>query len=206
MIADGFERGFSQEKLTSINEPRVCKDEDGFYLMSLSENTKVYFEDFYTFLEKTDERTALQKKLVRLKLESTPESCRETIAYYQSKLVIIDVIERTIRRFYSDGANLGVIMSPWCFGTVILEKVEVYRDRMARGDVHDPNVPEYPYYVIKYLDETYSATLLEIFDFPETAFQMRWQYSELLKKYSKILSNITVSLQSVLMTIKSHRS
>jgi len=206
MIADGFERGFSQEKLTSISEPRVCKDDDGYYLMSLSENTKVYFEDFYTFLEKTDERATYQKRMVQLKLESTPESYSETIAYYRSKLVIIDVIERTIRRFYSDSANLGVIMSPWCFGTVILEKVEVYRDRMARGDVHDPNVPDYPYYVIKYLDETYTATLLEIFDFPETAFQMRWQYSELLKKYSRILSNITVSLQSVLMTIKSHRS
>lgn len=206
MIADGFERGFSREKLMSITEPRVCKDEDGYYLMSLSENTKVYFDDFYAFLEKTDERNAYHKKMVRLKLESTPESCSETIAYYRSKLVIIDLIERTIRRFYSDSANLGVIMSPWCFGTVILEKVEVYRDRMARGDVHDRNVPDYPYYVIKYLDETYTATLLEIFDFPETAFQMRWQYSELLKKYSKILSNITVSLQSVLMTIKSHRS
>jgi hypothetical protein len=206
MLAGEFERGFSQEKLMGICEPRVCKDEDGYYLMSLSENTKVYFEDFYTFLEKTEERAALEKKVVRLKLESTPESCTETIAYYRSKLVIIDVIQRTIRRFYPDSANLGVIMSPWCFGTVVLEKVEVYRDRMARGDVHDPNVPDYPYYVIKYLDESYTATLLEIFDFPETAFQMRWQYSELLKKYSKILSNITVSLQSVLMTIKNHRS
>lgn len=206
MIADGFERGFSQEKLMSTREPKVCKDQDGYYLMSLSENTKVYFEDFYTFLEKTDERITVLKESVRLKLDSVPESCSETIAYYRSKLVIIDVIERTIRRFYSDSANLGVIMSPWCFGTVVLEKVEVYRDRLARGDVHDPNVPNYPYYVIKYLDETYTATLLEIFDFPQTAFQMRWQYSELLKKYSKILSNITVSLQSVLMTIKSHRS
>ena len=206
MIADGFERGFSQEKLMSINEPRVCKDQDGYYLMSLSENTKVYFEDFYAFLEKTDEKIAHQKKIIHLKLESVAANYSETIAYYRSKLVILDVIERTIRRFYSDSANLGVIMSPWCFGTVVLEKVEVYRDRMARGDVHDPNVPDYPYYVIKYLDETYTATLLEIFDFPQTAFQMRWQYSELLKKYSKILSNITVSLQSVLMTIKSHRS
>ena len=42
----------------------------------------------------------------------------------------------------------------------------------------------------------------EMFDFPETAFQMRWQYSELLKKYSNILSGITGSLQSVLTMIK----
>jgi len=95
-----------------------------------------------------------------------------------------------------------VVMTPWCFGTVILEKVEVYRDRLSKGEVDDPNIPEYPYYVIKYMDEIYRATLLEIFGFPEQAFQMRWQYSELLKRYSKVLTDITGSLQSVIRSVK----
>jgi hypothetical protein len=121
-------------------------------------------------------------------------------------VVIIGVLKRTIHRFYTDGVNLGVVMTPWCFGTVVLEKIEVYRDRLGRGDVYDPNVPEYPYYVVRYINEIYNATLLELFDFPGTAFQMRWQYSELLKKYSQILGNISSSLQSVLMTIKNNRT
>ena len=95
-------------------------------------------------------------------------------------------------------------MTPWCFGTVMLEKIEVYRERLSKGEVDDPNVPEYPFYVVNYIDETYKVILLEMFDFPEQAFQMRWQYSELLKRYSKILTNITTSLNSVMNTIKNY--
>ncbi|MEW5994715.1 MAG: hypothetical protein AB1744_09990, partial [Candidatus Zixiibacteriota bacterium] len=105
-----------------------------------------------------------------------------------------------------DGANLGVVMSPWCFGTVMLEKVETYRDRLSKGEISDSNVPDYPYYVVRYIDEIYKVTLLELFDFPEKAFQMRWQYSELLKRYSRMLTEITNSLQSVLTTIKNYGS
>ncbi len=95
-------------------------------------------------------------------------------------------------------------MTPWCFGTVVLEKVEVYRERLSKGEVNDPNIEDFPYYVVQYMNEIYKITLLELFDFPEKAFQMRWQYSELLKRYSKVLSNVTNSLQSVLTMIKSY--
>ena len=93
-------------------------------------------------------------------------------------------------------------MTPWCFGTVMLEKIEAYRERVGKGEVEDPNVPDYPYYIVQYIDEINKITLLELFDFPEEAFQMRWQYSELLKKYSTILTNITGSLKSVLESIR----
>ena len=131
-----------------------------------------------------------------------PESMSESIAYFRAKLVILDLLQRTIRRFYTDGSNLGVIMTPWCFGTVVLEKVEVYRDQISRGEVHDPNITEFPYYVVKYVEEVYKKSLLDTFDFPDQAFQMRWQYSELLKRYSTVLSDITVRLQSVLTSVK----
>jgi hypothetical protein len=103
-----------------------------------------------------------------------------------------------------DGSSFGVIMTPWCFGTVLLEKVEVYRERLTRGEVSQNDIPEHPYYIIKYMDEIYRKVLLDVFDFPEEAFKMRWQYSELLKRYSKVLTNITKSLNSVLMTIKNY--
>ncbi len=202
MLDGKFLRGFSPERLAGIQEPKVRKDENGYYIMSLSENSKVYFEDYYSFLRTTYDRASQQREILRDKILSTPSNRSESVAYYRSKAVIIDLLLRTIRRFYTDGSNLGVVMTPWCFGTVVLEKVEVYRDRLSKGEVNDPNVTEYPFYVIKYMDEIYKVTLLEMFDFPEQAFQMRWQYSELLKRYSKVLSDITVRLQSVLQSVK----
>ncbi len=203
IVLDGkFQRGFSQERLTATKEPKVRRDDRGFYIMSLSENAKVYFEDYYEFLRNVYDRSQKEKARIAGRIAATSPDNAETLAFYRARSVILDLLMRTVLRFYTDGSNLGVVMTPWCFGTVILEKVEVYRDRLSKGEVDDPNIPDYPYYVIKYVDEIYRATLLEIFGFPEQAFQMRWQYSELLKRYSKVLTDITGSLQSVIRSVK----
>ena len=204
MLEGRYQRGFSPERLEITKDPKIRKDENGYFIMSLSENSKVYFEDFYRFLELTYNKAYLEKHQILEKLSKIPKTYSESIAFFRAKLVIIDVLLRNVRRFYTDGANLGIIMTPWCFGTVMLEKIEVYRERLSKGEVDDPNVPEYPFYVVNYIDETYKVILLEMFDFPEQAFQMRWQYSELLKRYSKILTNITTSLNSVMNTIKNY--
>ena len=206
MLDGRYQRGFSLTRLASTLEPKVRKDDRGYFIMSLSENTKVYFEDFYKFLEMTYAKAQAEHSSLTEKLQQTPLEKTETLSYYRAKGVVVDLLLRTIIKFYTDGANLGVVMTPWCFGTVLLEKVEVYRDRLSKGEVRDHNIPEYPYYVIKYMDEIYKTTLLELFDFPQKAFQMRWQYSELLKRYTKILTEITSSLQSVLMTIRNYGS
>ncbi|HOD65492.1 MAG TPA: hypothetical protein PLR32_05720 [candidate division Zixibacteria bacterium] len=206
MLDNRYRRGFSQERLAAIQEPRVRKDSRGYFLMSLSENTKVYFEDFYRFLERTYAKARAERSRLDERLFTTAPEQSELIAYYRARGVIVDLLMQTIIRFYTDGGNFGVVMSPWCFGTVVLEKLEVYRERLSRGEVEDPNIPDYPYYTIRYLDEIHKAALLELFDFPEKAFQMRWQYSELLKRYSQILSDITTSLNSVLGTIKNYGS
>ncbi|MFQ6008237.1 MAG: hypothetical protein ACE5K8_04720 [Candidatus Zixiibacteriota bacterium] len=206
MLDGRYQRGFSYERLASTKEPKIRKDDKGYFIMSLSENTKVYFDNFYGFLELTYAKAKEEKQSLKEKLDRTPQRNSEVIAYYRAKGVIVDLLLRTVIQYYTDGANLGVIMTPWCFGTVMLEKIEIYRDRLARGEIHDPNIPNYPYYVIKYIDEIYKATLLELFDFPEKAFQMRWQYSELLKRYCHILTEITNSLNSVLLTIKNYGS
>ncbi len=206
MLDGRYQRGFSEERLGSGQEPKVRHDEKGYYMMSLSENTRVYFEDFYSFLSLTYGRAALARQALDDKIADTPVDSAETLAYYRANGVIVDLLMRTIRRFYTDGSNFGVIMTPWCFGTVVLEKIEVYRDRLSKGEVRDPNVVEYPYDVVKYVDEIYKVVLLELFDFPEKAFQMRWQYSEILRRYSGILSDITGRLQSVLATVKNFGS
>ena len=206
MLDGRYQRGFSLTRLASTREAKVRKDDKGHFIMSLSENVKVYFEDYYRFLEATYVKASTERNSLTEKLQQTPLEKTETLSYYRAKGVVIDLLLRTIIKFYTDGANLGVVMTPWCFGTVMLEKVEVYRDRLSKGEVRDRNIPEYPYYVIKYMDEIYKAILLEMFDFPQKAFQMRWQYSELLKRYSRILTEITSSLQSVLMTIRNYGS
>ena len=202
MLDGRYQRGFAAERLASKQEPKVRQDEHGFYIMSLSENSRVYFEDFYAFLSITYDRASAARRDLDEKIAATATDNSETLAYYHAKGVIVDLLIRSIRRFYTDGSNLGVVMTPWCFGTVVLEKVEVYRDRLAKGEVHDPNVVGYTYDVVKYMDEIYKSTLLELFDFPENAFQMRWQYSEILRRYSGILSDITTRLNSVLSTVK----
>lgn len=203
MLDGRYQRGFSNERLSQMVEPRVRSDSRGFYIMSLSENRKVYFEDFYHFMEMAYASTQDDRKDLLEKLDSTPSDQAETQAYYRAKLIICDIVQKTIRRFYTDGSNFGVIMTPWCFGTVVLEKVEVYRERLAKGEVNDENIDEYPYYVIRYMDEIYKVELLRMFDFPEQAFKMRWQYSELLRRYSKVLTDITSQLNTVLKSVKS---
>ncbi len=202
MLDGRYQRGFSPRRLATAQEPKVRQDDKGYYIMSLSENTRVYFEDFYSFMRLTYERAATARRVLDAKIAASPPESSETLAYYRANGVIVDLLMRTVRRFYTDGSNLGVVMTPWCFGTVVLEKVEVYRDRLAKGEVRDSNVAEYPYDVVKYVDEIYKVVLLELFDFPEKAFRMRWQYSEILRRYSGILADITTRLNSVLATVK----
>lgn len=206
MLEGRYLRGFSPERLENEADPRIRKDEHGYFIMSLSENSKVYFNDYYRFLEITYDNAQREMDKISEKLSELNTEYSETIAFYRAKLVIIEQVKKNVRRFYTDGSNLGIIMTPWCFGTVMLEKIEVYRDRISKGEVNDPHIPSYPFYVVNYIDEIYKVTLLELFDFPEQAFQMRWQYSELLKRYSKILTSITSSLNSVISTIRNYNT
>jgi hypothetical protein len=202
MLTSGIKRGFDEEKLKAVKDPKVGKDDGGYYIYTTNENVKVYFNDFYTFLENTEKRAQRELNTLREKIDECPQENEETLSYLRAKKVIIEQLLLNIHRYYSDSANLSSIMSPWCFGTVVLEKIEIYKDKLSKGQVHDPNIPQYPFFVLRYIDEIYKVVLLDIFEFPEKAFSMRWQYTELLKRYSKVLSNVTSNLQSVLMMIK----
>jgi len=206
MLDNKFKQGFHKERLDTVKEPKVQKDARGYFIYTLSENVKVYFDDFYQFLENVWEKCNRELAAINEKIDETDPSYTETLSFLRAKKIVIEQIKKSVLSFYTDGSNFGVVMTPWCFGTVVLEKTELYRERLARGDIQDPNIPEYPYYVIKYMDEIYKKTLLDVFDFPTDAFKMRWQYSELLKRYSKVLSNIAGSLNSVLLMVKNYGS
>lgn len=204
MLAQNYRRGFSEEKLKSMPEPRVKYDEGGFYIMTISENEKVYFGEFYSFLEQTYDKCMADLARIEQRLTEYSNEWTETVAYYSAARIILELVAKNIRSFYTDGSNFGVIMTPWCFGTVLLEKIEAYKDRLSKGQVADAKLPENSFYVLQYIDEIHKKTLLDLFEFPEEAFKMRWQYSELLKRYSHALQNITGSLQSVMMMVKSY--
>ena len=198
------ERGFPPSRLANQSEPKVKKDGRGYFIMTLSENIKVYFEDYYQFLELLAAKCSIELDRLRSKIDTCPPTHPETLAYYRARRIIVELLFKNIRSFYSDRQNLGVIMTPWCFGTVILEKVEMYRDRLSRGEVSHQDVGEYPYDVIRYMDEIHATVLMDIFEFPPKAFSMRWQYSELIRRYSDVLSNVTTSLQNILHLVKNY--
>ena len=204
MLVGKYNRGFTEDKLKTLNEPKVKRDEAGHYIMTVSENVKVYFEDYYQFLQKGFSKCLRELARVEREQNGLEGEYIESRAFYSAYRIILELVARNIRSFYTDGSNFGVIMTPWCFGTVILEKIESYREQLAKGQLPEDKLPPNTYYVIRYLDEIYKKVLLDLFEFPPEAFKMRWQYSELLKRYSKALQNITGSLQSVLMMVKSY--
>jgi hypothetical protein len=198
------ERGFSPKRLANQSEPKVKKDERGYYIMTLSENLKVYFEDYYQFLEMLGSRCVDELERLGMARENCTEDYYESLSYLRARRIIVEVLLKNVRSFYTDGHNLGVIMTPWCLGTVILEKVELMRDRIARGEANHPDLGEYPYDVVRYMDEIHARVLMEIFDFPPKAFSMRWQYTELIRRYSDVLGNVATTLQNILNLVKSY--
>lgn len=202
MLTNGTTRGFTPQRLEELKDPKVGKDRRGYYIFTLSENVKVYFDDFYRFLERTEKRCVGELERLREKIESCPPEREETLAYLRAKKIIVERLLDSVYRHYRENTNLGFIMSAWCFGTVVLERVEIYRGKLSKGQVHDPNIPAYPYFVLRYIDEIYKVVLLDLLRFPEKAFSIRWQYTELLKRYSKVLSKVTTSLHSIISFFK----
>ncbi|MBD3381466.1 MAG: hypothetical protein GF404_04635 [candidate division Zixibacteria bacterium] len=206
MLSRITKRGFSEERLEKVPEPKIKRDEKGHYIVSISEGVKVYLEDYYSFLEEVWERAVPIYQETQKRLDETPDDHLEAKAFYRARKIIMEVVLTTVKRFYATEDSLGMFMSPWCFGTVVLEKVEMVRDKISKGEETKHEVGEYPYYVTRYIEEIHRKALLDLFEFSSEAFSMRWQYSELLKRYSKTLTNITSSLQSVLLMVRSYTS
>ena len=81
MLDGRYQRGFSPERLASTSEPKVRKDDKEYFIMSVSENSKVYFDDYYGFLEATYTKTKAQLQCLNKKLDNMGGQKTETIAY-----------------------------------------------------------------------------------------------------------------------------
>ena len=200
----GIRRGFSEEKLRKTKEPKVKKDDGGYYLYTVNEGIKVYFEDFYTFLEGVEQRSIEELKDLNKKTGACDPKCEETQAYYYARKIIVEVVLKNVFGYYGDDSTFGVIITPWCFGTVILEKIENYKERLSRGELPDVNLPETPYLVLRYIDEIYKKTILELFELPLEAFSIKWQYTDLLKRFVRGFSNACTNLANILALIKEY--
>lgn len=203
-LSIGIKRGFSNEKLKKIKEPKVRKDEGGHYIYTVNEGVKVYFEDFYTFLEGIERKCLSELGRLKEKIDRCDPRFEETRAYYCARKIIAELVLKNTYGYYGDDSTLGVIMTPWCFGTVLLEKVENYKERLSRGELLDVNVPECPYLVLRYIDEIYKKILLELLELQMEAFSIKWQYAELLKHFAKVLSDILANLSNILSLVKEH--
>jgi len=200
----GIKRGFSEDKLRKTREPIVKKDTEGYYLHTVNEGAKVHFEDFYTFLEGVEQRSLRELKGLKEKIERCYEECEETRAYCYARKIIVEVVLKNVYGYYGDDSTFGVIMTPWCFGTVILEKIEIYKERLSRGELPDVNLPENPFLVLRYIDEIYKKTVLDLFDLPLEAFSIKWQYTDLLKRLGRVFSDACTNLADILARIKEY--
>jgi hypothetical protein len=205
MLSAGIKRGFPKDRISSLKEPRIKRDDGGYYILTLNENIKVYFEDYYLFLERAEARCLEEKKELEEKIIQCDSKRTECLSYYRAKKLLVDQVLRYIYTYYGDSSDLRVIMSLVFWHGYSGEDRNI-QGEIIQNEIRDPNISEYPYFVLKYVDEIYKKTLLDLFEFPEKAFSIRWQYSELLKRYSKILSNISGALQSILFMVKSYGS
>jgi len=189
-----YTKGFN-----STTDPLIQKDSVGYFIESLSENQVVYLDDYYRFLEIIHARCEKEIEKTRVQLiELVEADSPELTGYLSAKIIIQKHIVKTIIRFYTEKSLHGVIMTPWCFGTIMLEKVEVLTEKIRKGEVSGPDIGKYPFYVLQYLDEASKNILLDTFSFPPKAFECRWQYTTILKRYAEILEDIRTTLNRVI--------
>lgn len=203
-LSIGISRGFTEEKLERIKEPRVKKDEGGYYVYTVNEGVKVHIGDFYSFLEQVEIACLNDLRSLKEKMLRCDPKCDETLAYYSARKIIVEVILKNVYGYYGDDSSLAVIMSPWCFATVVLEKVINYRERLSRGAVPDVNLRESPYHVLRYIDEVHKRTILDMLGLPPEALRYKWQYTELLKSFVKVFSNVHDNLANILALVREY--
>ncbi|NIM97074.1 MAG: hypothetical protein GTO24_02980 [candidate division Zixibacteria bacterium] len=203
-LSIGIKRGFTEDKLRRTKEPTVKKDEGGYYVYTVNEGVKVYIGDFYSFLERVETDCLNDLRSLKEKMLRCDVKCDETLAYYSARKIIVEVILKNVYGYYADDSSLAVIMSPWCFGTVVLEKVMNYKERLSQGTAPDVNLRESPYHVLKYVDEIHKRTILDMLGLPPEAFRYKWQYTELLKGFVKVFSDVRDNLANILALVREY--
>ena len=75
ILSIGRKRGFPNERLRNIKETKEQKDERGYYIYTVNEGAKVYFEDFYTFMEGLEGGCVSELISITGEMESCDKKC-----------------------------------------------------------------------------------------------------------------------------------
>ena len=89
MLTNGLEKGFTDYNLPLIKNPKVGHDKLGWYIYTFSENSKVYFDNYYRFLENTEIKALKEIKDLEKNIVDTPDQNDESRAFYRAKKIII---------------------------------------------------------------------------------------------------------------------
>ena len=184
MLTTGKERGLTKDKLATIFQNNIiAKDNNGFFLYTINENKKVYFEQFYRFLEKVEKKCQQELNTVREELDEVDKPGEEKRAYLLAKQAILIILLDRIEFHYTDKTNLESIVSEWCFGTMVYEIVRDVDALFEYNFTFEIDFGKKPALVTDKIEQICRKTLLDIFKFPDRAFDNMWQYMDLVNRF-----------------------
>ena len=169
-------RGLSDELLENLADREVIgEDEGGFFLYTISEDAKVYFEEAYRFLEQSHQRcreylAKLEEDMVR-GVEDTG-----TLLRLQARREVVRRLLDFLENCYTTTDDLTFIMSPRCYATFFLESIE----ELDHTEIEDRTLP---LAVLDFIQEEAPDLVLELLDLPPEALSKRWQYMELARRF-----------------------
>jgi len=174
-VLDRTSRGFSDERLQDLADREIIgEDQGGFFLYTILEDAKVYFEEAYGFLEQSHQRC--REYLARLEEDMAKgvEDARDLLrlrAHCEVARRLLDFLEDC----YTTSNDLTYIMSPRCYATFFLESIE----GLDHSEIEDRTLP---LAVLDLMQEETPDLLLELLDLPPEALSKRWQYVELAQR------------------------
>lgn len=160
MLENGTERGFSQYELDQLWDQEIIgQDEEGYYVHSAYENSKVYFEDFYQFLEKIEAKCLSMIESANWSISQEDKRDRIT-ELYAEKLILLKVLE-LIRNHYGFYQGLEFIAPPQAFAQYAIWNIESIEENIPQDRLEgNRNVAE----VLEKVKEIYGDILGEILE------------------------------------------
>lgn len=175
-VLERASRGLSDELLENLADTGVIgEDEGGFFLYTISEDAKVYFEEAHGFLEQSHQRC--REYLAKLE-EDTARAVEDagTLQRLQARRELARLLLNFLEDYYTTANDLSAIMSSRCYATVFLESME----ELDHAEIEDRTLP---LAVLDLIQEEASDLVLELLDLPPEALSRRWQYTELARRF-----------------------
>ena len=174
-VLDRASRGLSDELLENLADREIIgEDEGGFFLYTILEDAKVYFEEAYGFLEQSHQRC--REYLAKLEEDMAKGvDDAETLLRLQACREVARRLLDFLEDCYTNSNDLTFIMSPRCYATFFLEGTE----ELDHAEIEDRTLP---LAVLDLIREEASDLVLELLDLPPEALSKRWQYVELARR------------------------